>query len=256
MTQLASRTHVIFDLFHTLVTADGRMPGTHELLRVDRDAYLRAVFNDAHDRLTGAISDPADVVADIARRAGSPVPESAYAEIARARVRRFAEALGEIDRAILAAVDALVAGGKTLALISNADAIEAAGWPASPLATRFETAVFSCHVGLAKPDPAIFRHCLDRLGIAAGDAVYVGDGGSNEFEGARAVGLTTVCTTEFIRQTRPNDVERMSAAADYCVDSLSSLAAALLLDPVRHLDAGGVPSRAGLDRSGPRVARE
>ena len=47
--------------------------------------------------------------------------------------------------------------------------------------------MLSFEVGAVKPDPAIFETALDRLGVAAADAVMVGD--SDEADGgARALG--------------------------------------------------------------------
>lgn len=47
--------------------------------------------------------------------------------------------------------------------------------------------VLSFEVGAVKPDPAIFTAALDRLGVAAADALMVGD--SEEADGgARALG--------------------------------------------------------------------
>ncbi|MBN2334424.1 HAD family hydrolase [Candidatus Bathyarchaeota archaeon] len=39
----------------------------------------------------------------------------------------------------------------------------------------FDTVVVSDEVGVAKPDPGIFREALSRTGVSPGDAVYVGD---------------------------------------------------------------------------------
>jgi FMN phosphatase YigB (HAD superfamily) len=42
---------------------------------------------------------------------------------------------------------------------------------------RFDAELFSCEVGMVKPEAAIFRECLDRMGLAASECIYVGDGG-------------------------------------------------------------------------------
>lgn len=48
--------------------------------------------------------------------------------------------------------------------------------------------VTSAEAGAPKPDPAIFRLALDRLGVTAHGAVHIGDSADDE-EGARAAGL-------------------------------------------------------------------
>ncbi len=52
--------------------------------------------------------------------------------------------------------------------------------------------VDSTDVGCTKPDPRIFRHALDRLGVRAGDAAFVGDSLARDMGGARAVGMTHI----------------------------------------------------------------
>jgi putative hydrolase of the HAD superfamily len=51
-----------------------------------------------------------------------------------------------------------------------------------------DTVILSCEVGLAKPEPAIFRLALDRLGAAADQAVLVDDRPEN-VESAEQLGL-------------------------------------------------------------------
>ena len=52
-----------------------------------------------------------------------------------------------------------------------------------------DAVVISAELGAAKPDPAIFRAALERLGAAADDAIHVGDSVEHDVAGARAAGL-------------------------------------------------------------------
>lgn len=52
--------------------------------------------------------------------------------------------------------------------------------------------VVSEEIGVSKPDPAIFRVALERIGCAPGDAVMVGDSWSADVTGARAAGIRAV----------------------------------------------------------------
>jgi putative hydrolase of the HAD superfamily len=54
----------------------------------------------------------------------------------------------------------------------------------------------STDVGWTKPDPRIFRHALDGLGVKAGDAAFVGDSLSRDMAGARAVGMSHIWLVE------------------------------------------------------------
>ena len=71
-----------------------------------------------------------------------------------------------------------------------------------PLETRFDAVVISCEVGLAKPDPRIFR--LERLGLSAGAALFVDDRADN-VQAAAGVGLRT------LRFEGPDALERLQA---------------------------------------------
>jgi FMN phosphatase YigB (HAD superfamily) len=53
----------------------------------------------------------------------------------------------------------------------------------------FETIVVSDAVGWRKPAPTIFRQTLDRMGLEAGEALFVGDRADIDVAGARAMGM-------------------------------------------------------------------
>jgi putative hydrolase of the HAD superfamily len=57
--------------------------------------------------------------------------------------------------------------------------------------SRFDVVIVSCEVGLAKPDPRIYELALSRLGVAAGQALFVDDREDN-IEGAARLGLRTL----------------------------------------------------------------
>jgi HAD superfamily hydrolase (TIGR01509 family) len=57
-----------------------------------------------------------------------------------------------------------------------------------PWLNLFDHQTFSAEVGLVKPDPAIYRHSLAGLGVAAAEALFVDDRSAN-IEGARAAGM-------------------------------------------------------------------
>lgn len=83
--------------------------------------------------------------------------------------------------------------GLLTAVISNTedgrlgDALEAAG-----VASSFDLLLDSHLVGCRKPDAAIFRLALERLGVEAGAAAFVGDSYAHDALAARAVGMRAV----------------------------------------------------------------
>lgn len=57
---------------------------------------------------------------------------------------------------------------------------------------RFDVVLASDDLGLAKPDPAVYAYCIDRLGIAPQETVYIGDNTSKDFIGAGKIGMRTI----------------------------------------------------------------
>jgi putative hydrolase of the HAD superfamily len=96
------------------------------------------------------------------------------------------------------------AGGRTAFLSSSGPEVMARVRADHPLETRFDAVVISCEVGLAKPDPRIFRLCLARLGLSAGAALFVDDRADN-VQAAAGVGLRT------LRFEGPDALERLQA---------------------------------------------
>ncbi|GAA3434525.1 HAD-IA family hydrolase [Kutzneria kofuensis] len=86
--------------------------------------------------------------------------------------------------AVLAAREA----GIRTALLSNADG---PGEPIPWLDRLFQVLVFSGDVGVAKPDAAIYRLAVERLGLEPGECVFVDDLAVN-VRGAVAAGLVGV----------------------------------------------------------------
>jgi putative hydrolase of the HAD superfamily len=89
------------------------------------------------------------------------------------------------------AADFRAAGGRIALLSNSGPEVMACVRADHPLEARFDAVVISCEVGLAKPDPRIFELCLDRLGLSAGEALFVDDRADN-VEGAARVGLATL----------------------------------------------------------------
>lgn len=98
------------------------------------------------------------------------------------------------------------------------------------LAHRFDAIVFTDEFGRDawKPDPRAFLTIIERLGVHATEAVYVGDNYLKDFLGARRTGMGTICCQ------RPDGVYAHHApptadhAADCVVDSVVALHALLL----------------------------
>jgi putative hydrolase of the HAD superfamily len=89
----------------------------------------------------------------------------------------------------------------------------------------FDTAVFSCHVGYAKPEREIYEIALKRLSLAPADAVLVADGAMDELKGAKSVGLSTIMVTGLVKHLPPQSMEKRRQYADFVIESLGDLVA-------------------------------
>ena len=87
---------------------------------------------------------------------------------------------------------ALRALGLRLGVVSNADGRVAQLLRAAGLAPHLHAIVDSHDEGVEKPDPALFRRGLERLGVRAERSCYVGDIHAIDVLGARAAGIAPV----------------------------------------------------------------
>jgi len=88
-----------------------------------------------------------------------------------------------------AALDGVAKLGLRCAVVSNSDGRAEWHLKKSDVHHRVEFVVDSQLVGVEKPDPRIFQIALERLGVAAERALYVGDIRSVDERGARAAGM-------------------------------------------------------------------
>jgi putative hydrolase of the HAD superfamily len=87
------------------------------------------------------------------------------------------------------ALDALARAGYALAAVSNSDGRAERHLADHGVRDGLAFVVDSQHVGLEKPDPAIFHLALARLGVRPERALYVGDIRSVDERGAAAAGM-------------------------------------------------------------------
>ena len=65
-------------------------------------------------------------------------------------------------------------------------------WDETVFADLFDATVFSCSVGLRKPDARIYQLACEQLGVEPAEAIFVGDGANDELAGAERVGMQPV----------------------------------------------------------------
>ncbi|MHC4553363.1 MAG: HAD family hydrolase, partial [Planctomycetota bacterium] len=196
---------------------------TAEILGVPEDQWHTLVFEQSERRLCGRVKDPVEVITELVQIGGWEIPHGRIAEAARTRQKRFADGMKLVQPHVLATLDRIREQGVLTALCSNADWMESRGWPTSPLKSRFDEAVFSCDVGYCKPQPEIYRITLERLDVDPQEALFVGDGSSNELTGARRLGIRTVLTTEILARMWPDKITQRAADADHVIDNIEQI---------------------------------
>lgn len=220
---------ILFDLFHTLTSlestwGDGRPP-TCQMLGVNKEAWDEQLQKLSHDRLTGKKTDALAIVADMAHAIDPSIPQERIRAATENRIARFAAALIKMPVETGQVLRSLKISGKRIGLISNADVMEVAAWSQCPVASLFDSTVFSCAAGCVKPDPEIYRIAMRELGVGPDECLFVGDGGSNELEGAKTVGITTVMIAGIIREIWPQRIAERQRHADFVIERLVELVA-------------------------------
>jgi putative hydrolase of the HAD superfamily len=188
---------IIFDLFGTLVpsfsereyhqTVD-RMAVLLDLPEAEFWEVWSATFSDS---ILGILPNPEARIRQVCQKLGFSPRAETLREAARIRFQYEAQTM--VARAdAVNVLAALKKGDYKIGLISDCSFEAVEVWPETPLAPFFNVAVFSCQVGMKKPDPRIYRLALEKLRVSPGECCYIGDGSSQELSGAARVGLRAV----------------------------------------------------------------
>jgi HAD superfamily hydrolase (TIGR01549 family) len=98
----------------------------------------------------------------------------------------------KVPDGLIAGLTRVRASGVRLGIVSNSEGALLALLKRVGLAEHFETVVDSGLEGVRKPDPAIFRLALARMGVGPERVLYAGDIPEVDVVGARAAGLAAV----------------------------------------------------------------
>jgi putative hydrolase of the HAD superfamily len=187
---------VCFDLVGTL--CDFPLAAFHrlqsqlpEILDIRDDEFMELWPTTYRDLEIGAATSVAEAFESLVRHTGRPIDPDRLV-IAAGRWRTFQERVLRPRADAAATLSRLRADGFKLGLIANQPVGVPALWKASTLSQWFDVAVFSCEVSIAKPDPRIYHMTCDRLRVSPTQCLFVGDGGSSELTGARAVGMHAI----------------------------------------------------------------
>jgi putative hydrolase of the HAD superfamily len=160
------------------------------------DEVFDPAFYAADDALLGALPPGCGLGETIERLAAGV---SAGLGVTDARVtahvgRRFLEAsLARLS--VSGRLLARLRGRYRLGLVSNFYGNLDAVCAEARIADLFDVMVDSTRVGVTKPDPRIFRHATDAIGVEPAHATFVGDSPSRDMAGARGLGMRHIWLT-------------------------------------------------------------
>jgi len=178
---------VVFDLWDTLVRFDPAKSREFSDLVAERLERDREAFDEVwrEGRAQRDIGPLADYLRSI------DVDEALIEELVEAR-RAWAKAALVPQPGVLETLAELRSRGLRTGLLSVCSDDVPAAWPETTLHGLFDTEVFSCSVGLRKPDPRIYLLTCEQLDVEPSEAIFVGDGANDELAGAERVGMRSV----------------------------------------------------------------
>ena len=151
---------------------------------------FEAVFHEADDAMVGSIPATLSFDATVRRLVSSVAAALGMGESAlttRVADRFLDEAVTTLHahRPLLSRLRSRYG----LGIVSNFYGNLATVCQETGIGSYFNVIVDSAAVGACKPDPRIFRHALDALGVAPAHATFVGDSMPRDMAGARALAM-------------------------------------------------------------------
>ena len=211
-------------MFFTLANLEYRSENEFTLLNISRQEWEASAENADvyHMRATGKLKTERQMLESMVAGLPFSVTENQLEKLIEIRNDRYRKSLTKIHPDIISTLKELKDSGIKLCLVSNADIIDKKYWGISPLKDYFDAVIFSCDVGMVKPDKAIYQLAMERMRTTADNCYFVGDGGSNELSGAKNCGITTVLT-EFLTVKDSATRENILKSADFVVQDFKQL---------------------------------
>jgi len=145
------------------------------------------------------------------RVGGGPLPDAMLAGL----VRHFRKAAHwRVYEEVPAVLAALRDAGMKLLVVSNWDSSLPPLLSELGLTPFFDDVVVSALVGASKPSRGIFDMALRRAGVAADEALHVGDSLHDDYDGARAAGLSALLLDRAGRVPKGDGIETIGSLAE------------------------------------------
>ncbi len=199
---------VIFDMFETLITHYqsplyfGAQMAEDAGIPVDKFQSLWHPTQE--ERSVGKLTFE-DVITMILRE-NHCYSKDLLNKITEKRIEAKEECFRHLHNEIIPMLSSLKQRGLLIGLISNCFSEEAQVIRRSELFTYFDEVYLSYEQGVQKPEEEIFLRCMEGLSVRAKECVYVGDGGSDELETARKLGMKAVQAAWYLQEgtTQPS----------------------------------------------------
>lgn len=193
---------VIFDMYETLVTLFNSKPFTSyeisKFIGCEASEYKKFWDPTEDDRTLGKITSQQGI--EIALRGVGLYSKKLADEVFKRRKAARAEVYNHVDERVFPMLEELKKRGLKVALISNCFSEEAEHIRGSKFMQYFDEVFLSYELGIKKPDLRIFKLCVEKLGVAPEECLYVGDGGSRELETAREFGMKAVQACWYLKE--------------------------------------------------------
>ena len=193
--RIGSFKAVVFDLFETLITEWGHEKYTKRQmcadLGVDKDRFNVFWKEKEEERYLGKIDFEGSVLY-AGSKLGKEIDSDTLTYVINKRTKAKTSCFENIDPDVLHMLETIKKLGLRTAIVSNCSPEEVKGLRESELYRYFDEVVLSYEVHMKKPDRSIYETAASRLGVEPKDCIFVGDGGSNELQGAKEAGMRAI----------------------------------------------------------------
>ena len=215
---------VFFDLFFTLIYPSYSIENEYEIIGISSSEWESYAENNIlyDERAKGKIRNERQIIDRIVNIMPYKVTEEQKRNILLKREERMKRTLLSVDNKVLEILGKVREKGVKIGLISNADIIDIKYWNDSPLSAFFDSVIFSCDVGILKPETEIYQLAMKRLNVKPEESIFIGDGGSNELFGAKRAGMKTIFS-EYLDCKSKIQKEMIIKYSDYHIESFDEI---------------------------------
>jgi len=188
----------IFDLFGTLVKNFHSSESNDNLRRmaaelsVSPDDFADLWHATFDERMTGVLGDYQACIRHICRQLGAPTPDDIIEMAAGIRFEMNKREVMSPREDAITLLTYLKSKDCKTGLISDCTIETTLLWKDSPLAPFIDEPVFSCLLGIKKPDRRIYQTAVEKLAVRPEECFYVADGIGRELSGAAEMGMHAV----------------------------------------------------------------